>query len=346
MDDINVVRFKYFFAPLEKLAYEGGILSNLKQHPWTYLLLPFFFAAQTLAIFRLLKRNPFDLIHAHWIIPQGLTAILGKRLACSSCPIVCTSHGGDLLGLNGWIISTIKRLVIRKVNRLTVVSSPMVAQATKLGAKLGQVTIIPMGVDLVERFIPKNDRPRGSNSLLYVGRLVEKKGVEYLLRAMPAVLREFPDVQLTLIGDGPQRGDLKMLTKGLGIEHAVIFKGSIVNEELPSAYQTATLLIMPSIITSQGDQEGLGLVLIEALGCHCPVVASAIPAIKDIVIDGVTGLLCQPENETDIAQKIGDLLKNPTKGAAMAYAGKKHVMEYFDWQGVVDRYKSIYISLL
>ena len=104
MDGMRVMRFGYFFRSLENLAtHSGGIMGRLKANPFNYLLVPFFLLGQILALTRLLRRESFDLIHAYWIIPQGLAAHMALALARKQIPVVCTSHGGDMYALQGRI---------------------------------------------------------------------------------------------------------------------------------------------------------------------------------------------------------------------------------------------------
>lgn len=345
MAGIEIIRFRYFFSDWEKLAYQGGILANLKQSGWRFGLLPFFFSAQVVALCRILRRQRIALIHAHWLIPQGLSVAIVGLLMKRMPPMVCTSHGGDLLGLNGWLLTLIKRWVIRCSSRLTVVSRAMVRCALSLGAKPAQLHTISMGVDAKTLFTPNPATMRIDKELLFVGRLVEKKGLTFLLDAMPEILRRQPGTHLGIVGSGPIEDMLKQQVYRLGIAHAVTFKKALPNSDLPELYRRATVFVAPSIITDQGDQEGLGLVLVEALACGCPVVASDLPAIRDVIIPGQTGLLVPQKNSTAIADAVVMLLTEPDLRRQMAHGGRNHVLRHFDWDSVVGRYGQLFNEL-
>lgn len=341
MDGIEIVRFRYFFPRWEKLAYQGGILANLKRNRWSYLLLPLFILAQLVALRRILRHQHVDVIHAHWLIPQGLAlAILGV-LVKDMPPWICTSHGGDLLGLNGPLLIRLKRWIIHSTSLLTVVSNTMMDRARSLGAKMEQRQIVSMGVDTKTLFTPDRAVPRGDNQLLFVGRLVEKKGVSYLLDAMQYILKQRPDTRLSIIGDGPMEHALKRKADHLGVSHAVTFHGSVNNAETPGFYKRAAVFVAPSIVTAQGDQEGLGLVLVEALACECPVIASDLPAIRDVVIDGVNGLICRQKDSADLAAKVCYLLEHPELREAMGVAGRRYVQSRFDWTTIASCYAAL-----
>jgi glycosyltransferase involved in cell wall biosynthesis len=150
---------------------------------------------------------------------------------------------------------------------------------------------------------------------------------------------------LSIAGSGPEEERLRFLADKLGISDHVTFLGPIPNPELPHLYRRATVFIAPSIVAESGDQEGLGLVLAEALACECPVVASDLPAIRDVVIDGVTGLTARERNSADLASKIIALLGNPDLRKRLAEEGRRHVLARFDWEVVANRYAQLIDTL-
>ena len=341
IDGIEITRFRYFFARWERLAYQGGILANLKRSRWRYMLLPLFFLFQQLALWQVLRLQRIDVIHAHWLIPQGLTVAIAGRFIKRMPPMICTSHGGDLLGLNGRLLTPLKRWVINRSSLLTVVSHAMADSALSYGVKPEQLKIVSMGVDTTNVFTPEPAIRRAQNEILFVGRLVEKKGCSYLLEAMPEILRHHPDARLKIVGSGPDEEHLKQQADRLGIGCEVRFQGAISNAEMPALYRRATVFVAPSIVTAQGDQEGLGLVLVEALACECPVLASDLPAIRDVVIDGVSGLIFRQKDVVDLAAKVCYLLDHPDMRETLGKAGRQHVQEHFDWAMVVHRYAEL-----
>ena len=345
MDGIHVHRFRYAPGGWQRLAYRGGILANLGKSPMMVLLVPFFLAAQMIAAVRLLRKYPVDVIHAHWIFPQGMVALLARTLTGGCAKVLCTSHGGDLYGLRGPIFGRVKKLVVDASDHLTVVSRSMRADILKLGVSPGKVSAVPMGVDLRNRFVPSNTVPR-TESILFVGRLVEKKGLKYLLEAMSKVLRHRLQANLTVVGDGPRRRDMEKLASDLGIEARVRFLGARKNEELPAIYQQAAVVVFPSVVSSDGDREGFGLVLVEALGCGCAPVVTDLPAMMDIVKDKQTAMVVRQKNSEDLSKAILALLSNPGMRLAIAAKGRKHALKNFDWPVIVEQYRSVILSLM
>jgi glycosyltransferase involved in cell wall biosynthesis len=343
IDGMNVYRFQYCFTKWERLAYGGGILANLKKNRLNYLLVPFFLLSEFLYLLKLCRKNKFDAIHAHWLIPQGLVALLARALLSHRPIIICTSHGGDLFGLSGSLLTRLKQFIVRRVDRMTVVSRAMRDYAQVLSDR-HDIAVISMGVDLQQRFTPAAI-PRKPYSLLYAGRLVEKKGVKYLIHAMQKILQRHQDVELIIAGDGPENTELRQFAIAEGVSKQIHFIGSINNSALCNLYRECTVFIAPSIVARDGDQEGLGLVLVEALGCECPVVATDLPAIQDVIQDGITGLVAKQKDSNDLADKIITLLDNPDLRTTLGQTGRAYVLERFDWDLITERYAELFDCL-
>lgn len=339
---LSVSRFRYAPQALESLAYEGGILEKLRRAPWRYALVPFFLLGEVLAASKAIREHKPDVIHAHWMIPQGIAALVARCAAGrGETPLVCTSHGADLFALRGGMAARLKAWVLRSAAVVTVVSAVMKVQALRLHAEPDKVRVMPMGVDARERFVPDARVARASGEVLFVGRLVAKKGVAQLLQAFALVKRDVQGARLTVIGAGPLRAELEAMASTLGILAEVAFAGAIANAELVDHYRRAAVLVVPSVVARDGDQEGLGLVIAEALACGCPVVASDLPAIADLIQDGATGLLAREGDPQDLAEKILSVLRNPVRARALAQRGRDHVLERLDWSTVARGYDEL-----
>ncbi|MCP4625695.1 MAG: glycosyltransferase family 4 protein [bacterium] len=337
---IHVTRFRYFFTQLQTLAYDGGILNRLRQRRWRYMLVPFFLLAELLATISLLRQHRFTVINAHWMIPQGLIAVLAKKILRLSVPVVCTLHGGDIFALQGAFLNNIKRFVLLRSDTVIVVSQAMRQAVIALGVPASKIRIIPMGVDLKKSFVPCATA-RKAKHLLFVGRFVEKKGLVYLLDALPLILAHHPDAHLTIVGHGPLEAALRQQVTSLGLDTNVTFHGAVVNTQLPQLYQAADIVIFPSIIDSRGDMEGFGLVMVEALGCACAVIATDLPAIHDIIKHKQTGVMIKQKDAQALAQAANELLDNPARCRALGSQGRQHVAERWDWEMTARKYEDI-----
>ncbi|VAX10880.1 Glycosyltransferase [hydrothermal vent metagenome] len=344
-DQLKIHRFQYAPAHMETLAYEGGMLHRLRQNRLRYLLVPFFLLAQYLAAITLIRKHNIDLIHAHWLVPQGIVAALIKSTLPNAPEILCTSHGGDLFSLRGWLFTALKKWVINKSDHISVVSEAMKQYLIQMDISPEKITVAPMGVDLQSRFIP-DKKQRRQNTLVFAGRLVEKKGLIHLIEALPAVLEHYPDLTLRIAGDGPEEASLRSRATKLQLDATIKFLGPIKNEDLPAIYQSGAIAVFPFIISPSGDQEGLGLVMIEALGCGCTLIASDLPAVKDVILDGKTGRLVTPGDTDNIATAITELLGNRDLCKSLAHEGRKYVINKFDWIIVTNNYRRLFNTLL
>jgi glycosyltransferase involved in cell wall biosynthesis len=267
--------------------------------------------------------------------------LLARRVSTNKPAILCTSHGGDLYGLNDPISKSIKRYVIKNVDALTVVSRAMQDEVLILVPDTKLPVVAPMGTDLHNLFTPDNSVKRSACQLLFVGRLVEKKGLKYLLKALPEIIKKFPNTRLNIAGSGPEQVALELQTRKLSLEGHVNFLGRLSHTDLVNQYRQATMAVFPFVQAKDGDIEGLGLVMIEAMGCGCPVVASDIPAVHDVLIDGVTGLLTPSRNIKKLVKNINELLSSPDKRQVIATKGREQVLNKFSWEASVKQYQSL-----
>lgn len=338
MEGLNVFRYRYFFTRLQSLAYSGGILARLARNPLNYLLVPWFLLAQAVAVIRRIRSVEYDVIHAHWLIPQGLICALARGTLGERAPaLVCTSHGGDLYALEYPLFRALKKWAAARSDCLCVVSNAMKIRALTLGVDSARIRVMPMGVDLRHTFRPVEGVARVRRRLIFVGRLVEKKGLDTLLEALSRLADEYPDIELLIAGDGPLRVPLERKALALGLSGKAVFLGSVASDRLPDLYSSADIAVVPSVIAASGDQEGLGLVIIEAMGCGCAVVASALDAIGDVV-DAETGLFARPGDPADLAEKIRRLLEDPGYCRRLSERAREKVLSRFDWEITGEAY--------
>lgn len=331
---VEVIRYRYAPEVLETLVNDGGIVANLRRHPWKLLLVPGFLVSMAWSTFRLLQQRNIAVVHAHWLIPQGFVAAFIKTIASRSPPFVVTSHGADLFALRAWPFPAIKRFVSRRAAATTVVSEGMRDEFEALGLSIDNVMVEPMGVDLQQRFRRDVNVIRSRSELLFVGRLVEKKGLRYLLDAMPLIRSARPDVTLTIAGFGPEFDDRYAQAHALGLTDTVNFVGAIRQDELPMFYQRAAIFVAPFVQAASGDQDGLGLVLIEALGCGCPVVVSRLPATRALVASCSAVFEAEPADPRSLAQAVLSALEAPRSPRPQDIA-------HFDWNERAAAYAAI-----
>ena len=339
LDGVSVERYRYAPSRFESLVNNGGIATNLKRARWKWLLLPGFMAAQAWATWRAIVRFRPQVVHAHWLVPQGVTIAMLRMLDPRTPRFLVTSHGGDLFSLRSWPMRQLKRFVLKRASAVTVVSSAMREPVLNLGADPARLSIEPMGVDLQGRFTPGAVPPAGPPRLLFVGRLVEKKGLSHLIGALPRVLDAFPDAGLDIVGFGPEEAALRDQVRACGLDGHVEFLGALPQERLPALYRRAAVFVAPFVAAADGDQEGLGLVLVEAAGCGCPVVAGDVPAVRDVVTSPVTGRVVSARNAAQLSEALVAVL---TEGrSAEADSSRARSVDAFDWASRARAYSRL-----
>ena len=333
LDGVLVLRFRYAPSALETLCYGSGIMANLKNRPYLFFILPFFLLGLGIHLLALLPK--MDKVHAHWLIPQGVLVALVKVLLAKPPPLLCTIHGGDWYAAP--FLAPLKRWVINQSQTVAVVSSALQKEIPK-------AIVAPMGIDCKNRFLP-GTAARDLSELLFVGRLVPKKGLLMLIDALALVLKKQPAMHLTIVGDGPEKEKAQKRACELGIIKQVHFLGALPNAALPFYYQRAGLFIAPSVVAANGDSEGLGLVVAESLACLCPVVVSSTKAFQDLVIPNENGLVFTMGNALDLAEKILWACNHPEAMQKMAQKGYAKVLENFSWEKVSTHYGNILRTL-
>lgn len=329
MDGVEVIRYRYAPQRWETLVNDGGIVTNLRRHIWKFLLVPGFVLAQAWQAWRLIQKRGVQVVHAHWLIPQGLICALLQWLPGRKVPYVVTSHGADLFALKGAVLDALKRLVVRRSAATTVVSNTMRQELEKIGAEIVKVSVQSMGVDLGERFTPDPGVERSCNEILFVGRLVEKKGLRHLINAMPAILFTHQTAHLTVVGFGPEEAALRAQVEILGLQNRVKLEGAVTQALLPSYYRRAAVFVVPFVQAVGGDREGLGLVVVEAIGCGCPVIAGDVPAVRDLPVEVV-----DPSNTDELANAILRVLGDPASAKQLANEQRTQCAATYDWRSV------------
>jgi glycosyltransferase involved in cell wall biosynthesis len=340
IDGVDVHRYRYAPGRFECLAYDGGIVPKLRRNRWLRLLVPLFLAGQVLGTWRAIRRLRPDVIHAHWLIPQGVAALLALSLSRRRTPLVVTAHGADLFTFARGPLRRVLGWVVRRASAITVVGRHMVPVVRALpGCADAAVATIPMGTDVDALFVPDPGVARARGALLFVGRLVEKKGVDDLLHALRLARDQGAAATLTVVGNGPLRAQLERLAAELGLQEHVRFLGAVPQVELPALYRRAAAFVAPFRVARDDDQEGLGLVMVEALACGCPVISTRVPAIE-AEFARFGPLLVEPGSPAALADAIVRVLGD---GSSWAPGGelRRGVVAQFGWSAIAEAYAGL-----
>lgn len=329
MNGLHVERYHYFpVHKWETLCYPGAIVPRIKEKKARALLVPFLFLSLWWNLFK--RRKQFDVVHAHWLIPQGIVHSFFKT------PYLVTGHGGDVTSLNQGILRKLKHRCLQRAGAVTAVS-PQLKGVLEEICPGKEITVLSMGCNTSE-FSPEyrrenmfgqGDRP----VVLFVGRLAEKKGVTYLIDAMKQV-----DAKLVIAGDGPLKGDLMKQAEPLGDK--VLFLGAKTHAELAPIYASADIFAAPSIQAKDGDVEGLPLVFLEAMASGLPVVAGNSGGIPYLIRNGENGLLVPQKEVQPLADALNSLLHDSDLRKKVQ-AGAAETVRRYDYSNIGQQYAAL-----
>lgn len=291
---------------------------------------------------RLWQETPFDLIHAHFIYPDGVVAArLAKRYGV---PLVITEHAFWQPWLDQY--PHVRRQAVAAANESVfhiAVSRSVRENIAHFTGENERLRVIPVGVDMeVFKPLPPGQKP-DPDSILYVGRIHETKGVDVLLHAMRQLVEHSPSVRLSLIGGSfypqwrEQEERLMRLSEDLDLTHHVRFLGIQPPNQVAEAMRKSTLLVLPS------RRETLGAVLIEALACGTPVVATRCGGPEDVVTEAV-GRLVAKEDPPSLAKAMASVLKERQRYDAQVL--RSYAKENFSWQHVAEQTVNLYRAAL
>ncbi len=296
-------------------------------------------------VFSLNFQEKFDVIHCHHG-PNGIVGIYLKSNGVGS-RVVTHFHGYDI---SGYIlkrgIGVYKRLFMEG-DAFLAVSDSIKKKLVESGCKEEKILVHHMGIDLNKiKYSERKIQSKEYVKILTVGRLTEKKGHEYALKAIADVIKTHKDISYIIAGDGPLKGKLESLASSLGITGNVEFFGAIDQDELLKLYEQAHIFILPSVTARDGDQEGAPVVLMEAQASGIPVISTLHSGIPEVVVDGKSGFLV-PEKDADaLADKINYLIEHPEIWPELGRAGRTTVEEKYDINKLNDRLIEVYAQLV
>jgi phosphatidyl-myo-inositol dimannoside synthase len=349
MGGVRVERFRYLWpVSAQTVCYRGGALVNVRRSRVNQAKLPALVAAEWAALARRMASGRYDLVHAHWILPQGLVATLPPRRA----PVVVTAHGGDVFGLQGRVFRPAKRAALTRADAVTVNSSFTERAVRAIAPSLGEVRRIPMGVAttnpdpaLVSELRRRYRQGEGP-LVVFCGRLVEEKGVEDLLRAVGLLTGSLPYTTAVVIGDGQDRAGFEKLAADLGLSDRIVFPGWVDPALVGAHLAAGDVVVVPSRRGPDGWVEAQGLTAVEAMAAGTMVVASSRGGMVDAVIDGETGLLVNERAPHEIASAVERAVADDALGERCRDAGRRLALANFSRPASAEAFSRLFEELL
>jgi glycosyltransferase involved in cell wall biosynthesis len=336
----------YRYAPLRSLnvfGYSGGMHADTTLRAAAWVAAPSALAAGWRAARRVARAAGATVVHAHWVIPNGVTALGARR------PLVVSLHGSDIfVAERHEVLRRAARRVFDRAEWVTACSDDLRRRAVALGARPGAIETLPYGID-ASRFRPdraSRDAVRAALAIgeaplvVSAGRLVRKKGFDVLIDAIGHLRRSGSAVQLVIAGDGDLRGDLERRAAAVG--NAVRLLGNRPQEEVGRLAAAADVVAVPSIRDEAGNVDGLPNFALEALATATPVVATTAGGLASVIDDRRTGLLVPERDVVALANAVGWLLGHAAEGRAIGAAARDRVIRDFGWERFGARLVDIY----
>jgi len=352
-DEEHGVRFHFFRylppAGPHVFGYAGALRADVHLRASALVVTPLAVAAGIRAARRVAHALNATVMHGHWVVPGGFVA---RWAAGASTPLVVSLHGSDVyVAERHALIRRAATGVLRRAAWVTACSADLRTRAIALGANPLQSDVLPYGVDTT-RFRPDADARREVRARLQIaddapivlaaGRLVRKKGFEYVIEAAGRLAPRWPGLLVLIAGDGDLAEELRARSKRKGVAEIVRFLGPIAQHDMPSMLAAADVVAVPSIRDDAGNVDGLPNVVMEALASGTPLVATPAGGIASVAEDGRTALIV-PERDSDaLAAAIDALLSDPVRRADLGLAARREVCERYTWEHLAERLEQIY----
>jgi glycosyltransferase involved in cell wall biosynthesis len=342
------VWFHFFrYAPVEALnvfGYAAGLRADVKLKGAAWLAAPLALAAGWFKAMRVAQKRRATVMHGHWVVPGGVIAAAARP----ALPLVVSLHGSDVFVAERTPPARVAaRGVFGRAGFVTACSEDLARRAVALGAAPDRIEVVPYGVD-VRRFRPTpetravirarigldDERPL----VVTAGRLVRKKGFEYLIDAMAAI----GGAHLAVAGEGDLAPELRARARAAGTGDRVHFLGNLRQDDVGAWFGAADIVAVPSVRDDSGNVDGLPNTVLEALASGTPVVATSAGGIGSVVVHDATGSIVPERDAAALAAAIRGLLGDPARRARLGAAGRAAVEARFGWNAAAARFESAY----
>jgi glycosyltransferase involved in cell wall biosynthesis len=345
------VYFHFFhYAPVPSLnvfGYASGLRADTDVRGAAWAVAPIALAAGAFKAWRVAAKKRATVMHGHWVVPGGVMADLAR----GSLPLVVSVHGSDVyLAERRATVRRAARRVFHHAARVTACSDDLRERSIALGADATRTETVPYGVDSA-RFAPSADaraaarRAQGLGDAPIVfaaGRLVRKKGFEYLIDAAGRLAADRPSLRVVIAGDGDLRDELAERARNAGAGEIVRFLGALPQDEIARLMAAADVIAVPSVKDDAGNVDGLPNFALEAMASSTPIVSTTAGGLAQVMSDGVTARVVHERDAAALAGAISGLLAQPDAARRLGAAARARVVQDFGWPRVAERFEALY----
>jgi len=343
---VELRTFRYAPHPSWALwGYAEALQADVGLRRRALYVTPFALIASTWSLWRQAREFHPDVIHGHWVLPNGLPAMIVAWLC--KVPLVISMHGSDVaMAERTSLYRRIAGWIFGQTRFATACSGDLHQRALALGADPATTITLPYGVAASEFRPDMYDRSwiaqrfgiaATAPLVVAVGRFVTKKGFHHLLRTLPVLRASNPQVRLLLAGYGDLHDEYVAIIDALGVADMVVMPGQLLRDEVARVIASADVYCVPSVHDELGNVDGLPNALLEGMAAGRAIVASAVAGIPDVITDGVQGLLVPEGDEPRLAQAIVSILSNRAYADRLGMAARAQVSDALTWSRVTAR---------
>ena len=346
------VHFHLFhYAPVQAMntfGYAEGMRADVRLRVSAVAVAPLAVLAGWFKALRVAQKKRATIVHAHWVIPGGVIGAAAAR----SIPLVISLHGSDVFVAERHRVAGLAaRAAFKRAAWVTACSEDLRSRALAIGARGERSNVIPYGVDS-DRFRPGPDlRARGREILgvadnvplaFAVGRLVKKKGFEYLIDAVAALKTRQPALRIAIAGGGDLQASLRARAQAAGVGDAVRFLGVMPHHVIPALLAAADIAVAPSVHDDAGNVDGLPNTVMEIMASGTPLVATPAGGIATVASDGITARLVPERDVGALAAAIDGLLRDRPAGTLIGRQARNLVCRHHSWARVAEDFEAVY----
>ena len=349
---VNLQTYRYFLPRrFQQLGYSNTLVNDCELKRYVYFLAPFLFLSGIFHLFRLHRKHRFDLIHAFWLLPNGFIAAVVSKLC--RVPLMVALRGSDIfISKQNPVFRAMARWTLKQATMVTSVTPTFLPDLETFGVPKEKRRLIPNGShpSLFPEPLPSDlnalrqyfSIPEDNLVVFALGRIVLKKGFDILIQALPLVKQKVPNVTLIIGGDGTDLNRLKTVAKEHNVSESIRFTGTISRADVPAYFHLCDVFTLPAVVDPKGNVDGCPNVILEAMACGKPVVASGISGIPVVVKDNETGILVGEKHVTQLAAALVALLTDKPKREQFGRAGRARILNELTWDKVIEKIKDVY----
>lgn len=335
-------------ADLNTFGYAEGLRADVRLRASAIAVAPLAMLFGWFKALRVAQKKRATIMHAHWVVPGG---VIGAA-AAGSLPLVISLHGSDVFVAERHLAARLAaRAAFGRARWVTACSDDLRLRAARIGADPHRSSVIPYGVDSTLFKPDAAERRRGREMLgigdnvpliFAVGRLVKKKGFEYLIDAAAILKLQHPNLRVAIAGDGDLDAALRAHARAAGVEQQVQFLGVVPHHVVPTLLAAADVAAAPSVRDEAGNVDGLPNTVMEIMASGTPLVATLAGGIGAIATDRRTARLVRERDAQALAAAIADLLREPSAASAIAAEARDLVRRQHSWNRVAEDLDAIY----